>query len=439
MHMKKITGILVISLLIFAALSPTFTAYADPVAKSVRLESENGDVAIRATDDIANLTDGNKVLNAEGKNDFNIDGIVLIQNKKANTPNCYPTCNLIIDLGTEKKVNTVNIAFFHYYDAIIDTPKDGDVTISYSIDGDGFAEIGTYKINGEASSITSGIFDENISLGKTVSAKEIMVSMSYGNYPLTCPVAEWFGFTELSAGISTDYIHEESSQVSVEESKNIEPDVYGDLYVTQINKVVDNASGAIFTRGYEFVDNVGALDAVKADLKDITGFITAPTDEKDVFIVTQKIKNVESGSIIIPEGGFIYCAHFDNTVGNDWYKTSELNLTSTAKIKVGDKLKLNDVDFSETTLGDKPGIDLMKNTTSSDDNTKTSSDDNTNTLSNTSSDDENSSTNSPSESPSSDELQPKVNNSLWINIGVIVGAIVIVAIVCVIYIKKRKD
>ncbi|HAN20692.1 MAG TPA: hypothetical protein DCP51_03305 [Clostridiales bacterium] len=210
--MKKFTSILVFALLVLTLFSPALTVSADPVAQSVSLEPGNGDVVVRTGADMTKLTDGDKVWDAEGKNNFSMEGIVLIQNKKAYTSNDFPTCNLIIDLGSQKKVNTVNITFYHYFDAIIDTPKDGEVTISYSIDGDGFAEIGTFEIEGKASSGTSGIFDENISLGETVDAKEIMVSMAFGSYPVTSVANEWFGFTELSAGMAIDYIGEDNSE-----------------------------------------------------------------------------------------------------------------------------------------------------------------------------------------------------------------------------------
>ncbi len=350
--MKKITGYLLIALFVIALLSPTLTVFAaDPIAKSVTLKS-NGDVVIRANDDIADLTDGDKVWSAEGKNNFNIDGIVLFQNTKTATAEYYPLCELIIDLGTEKAVDTVNITFYHYYSAIIDTPKDGKITISYSIDGVGFSEIETYTMERKASASTSGIFDENIPLGERVNARYIMVSMQYGDYPQTKPVNEWFGFTELSAGTALQYGEEESIDISEEP-----PKVFGDLYITQINESVVSASGTIFTRGGVFADEDGVINNAAANLAFMQGFIAEPTETDGVFKVTEKLNNVPNETVVtIPEGGFVYAASGDSNTESLWYEISAANVTATNNITVGTTLTLEGVDLNAKKLSEEPGL-----------------------------------------------------------------------------------
>ncbi len=199
-------------------LTQLITSAAVPVAKSVTLKSDNGEIKVRASDDIKDLFDGDKVWSADGKANFDQDGIVLIQNTKAETPNYYPTCNLIIDLGEEKSIDTVDVTFYHYYMAIIDTPKDGKIVVSYSVDGKSFSEIKTHTMTKKAVSGTAGIIDEKISLGKVYKAKAVMISMTYGDYPQTKPVNEWFGFTEISAGLAADYKGESAPTSSVANS-----------------------------------------------------------------------------------------------------------------------------------------------------------------------------------------------------------------------------
>lgn len=206
LEMKKRISVLVLLLFVLITMvTPMVTSAATPVAKSVTLKSDNGEVKVRTGDDLKYLTDGDKLWSADGKADFNQKGIVLIQNTKADTPNYYPTCDLIIDLGGEKSIDTVNVTFFHYYMAIIDTPKDGKITVSYSTDGKSFSEIKTHTMKEKATQESAGIIDEKISLGKVYKAKAVMVSMTFGDFPLTKPVNEWFGFTELSAGLAADY------------------------------------------------------------------------------------------------------------------------------------------------------------------------------------------------------------------------------------------
>lgn len=202
---KKIVTLLVMMFFIITMVTPMITSAETPVAKSVTLKSDNGEVVVRAKDDIKYLCDGDKLWSADGVKDFNQKGIVLIQNTKATTPNYYPVCNLIIDLGAEKNIDTVDVTFYHYYQAIIDTPKDSKITVSYSIDGTSFSEIKTHTMTQKAVSGTAGIIDEKIPLGKTVKARAVMVSMTFGDYPVTKPVNEWFGFTELSAGMASEY------------------------------------------------------------------------------------------------------------------------------------------------------------------------------------------------------------------------------------------
>jgi len=202
---KRIVTLLMIMFVLMIMATPMVTSAETPVVKSVTLKSDNGEVVVRSTDDIKDLYDGDKLWSADGVKDYNLDGIVLIQNTKADTPNYYPVCELIIDLGEEKSIDTVNVTFYHYYQAIIDTPKDGKITVSYSIDGKSFSEIKTHTMTEKAVSGTAGIIDEKIPLGKTYKARAVMVSMTYGDYPVTKYVNEWFGFTELSAGMASEY------------------------------------------------------------------------------------------------------------------------------------------------------------------------------------------------------------------------------------------
>lgn len=226
--MKKTLSIIIAICMIMsvATVLCAVSASADaPVASEIRLVCDDGSVKVRDGADMSVLCDGLKHKNYATTNptsaNFDRPGIVLIQNTESVTPKVYDVCNLVIDLGKTTNVDTVNIAFYHFLNAMIGTPKDGDITISYSPDGNDFSEIGTFKMENEANDQTvDGIFDEYFYLGKIYSCRAIMVSMAYGDSPYDSkPVTEWFGFTELSAGLKLDYdsVDEDSEEPEVSE------------------------------------------------------------------------------------------------------------------------------------------------------------------------------------------------------------------------------
>lgn len=431
--MKKFTSYFVIVFVLLALLSPALVAVAeDPIAESVTLKSTSGDVKIRTNDDISFLTDGDKVWTSNGKDNFNIEGIVLFQNTKAGTPDVYPTCDLIIDLGATKSVDTVNVTFYHYFNAIIDTPKDKKITISYSLDGTDFSEIDTYVMDTEASAGTSGIIDENISLGETVTASHIMVSVQYGDYPTTKPVNEWFGFTELSAGMSLEYGNEESVDTS-----EPAPVVFGDLYITQINDSVVSASGTIFTRGGVFCDDNGVIDNVATNLAYMTGFIAAPTEADGVYVITEKLDAVATTTVVtIPVDGFIYAASSIANTSSAWYTIASSNVAATGALVVGDVITLQDVDLAAGTLGDEPGLLLAETGDTSSDisaESETESSDPESTVTESEEDDS-----KPVSTASTVSEETPTDDFPWVPIVIVVGVVAIGAAVALVLYKKKK-
>lgn len=69
--MKKITAIITALLLAALCVSAIVSVSAAPTAESVKLDSKNGEIALRDGADISLLCDGNKLFSADGIADFN--------------------------------------------------------------------------------------------------------------------------------------------------------------------------------------------------------------------------------------------------------------------------------------------------------------------------------------------------------------------------------
>jgi hypothetical protein len=124
------------------------------------------------------------------------------------------------------------------------------------------------------------------------------------------------------------------------------------LYVTQVNQPVATASGALFTKAFN------GTNKVKADATAGGNFIWAaviaaePTATKGVFKVTfsQLFFTDPNQEVTLPEGGFIYAAHCDDSdKESDVYKKSNANITATAALQVGQTVTISGIDIAAGT------------------------------------------------------------------------------------------
>ena len=127
------------------------------------------------------------------------------------------------------------------------------------------------------------------------------------------------------------------------------------LYVSQINKSVIADAGAVFTKSFNgtnkvLVDNQNG----GANLLWAYVIVAKPTSKTGVFEVTvkQQFYTDKTTLVEIPEGGFIYAAHCDNSEEaqkKDTFAKIDANFKRVDGIKVGDKLTISGIDIAAGT------------------------------------------------------------------------------------------
>lgn len=351
--MKKHLSILLTLCLLISVIAAMFViaplAEEAPRAKSIRLANDPSQVANRASDDLSLLCDGKKHFEYDGIQNFNNPGIILVQNVECETPQEkgeYDYAELIIDLEDNTLVDTVNVAFYYYYNAMIDIPNKDDVIISYSIDGENFSELKRFTIEDDISTATAGILDKYFYLDEAISCSAIKVSMPYGPTEWSPKVMlEWFGFTELSAGLKLDY--ENADEESSEPEESIEPYVsaapdyesFGytlksteDFFVSHFDNIGYEGASAIMTEEYEGGDWWMHI-------------AFAPVEgHEGMYVVTEIEPGLDGNAtpLEIPEGGFVWCTNY----GNDYSSQGGINYkttTITAAIAIGQLLDVGRV------------------------------------------------------------------------------------------------
>lgn len=236
------------------------------------------------------------------------------------------------------------------------------------------------------------------------------------------------------------------------------------LYVTKINQVIGTADGNIFTKAFKNSDKVKSDPATGGNFVWAAVIAAEPTGNANEFKVTYSKKFIEDKEeeVTIPNGGFIYAAHCDDAnKESDIYKKSSANQLATAALKVGDIIKLTDIDIAKSTLGANPAITIVstsggttsQGTSSAASSVATSSTTASGTSSVTSaassastsstaassaaaSSQTNSTTSAASSTGSNAEVEESSNTALYI--GIAAGVIVIIAVVAVILAKKKK-
>lgn len=130
------------------------------------------------------------------------------------------------------------------------------------------------------------------------------------------------------------------------------------VYVSQINKKVDYASGAIFTKAFT---NSNTIKSSEGNFRWTKQIVCKPTDKPGVYELTQdtvgNLKNGTNGdpdeSLTIPENGFIYAAHIDDrdTAKQDGtFESSKANQDKISNLKAGQKVTISGIDIETGTI-----------------------------------------------------------------------------------------
>ena len=237
------------------------------------------------------------------------------------------------------------------------------------------------------------------------------------------------------------------------------------VYVTLINEKVTSASGNIFTKDYNGTNKVQA-DADHANFVWAYTIAAEPTDKDNVYEVTFSEEQVKEGEVTIPEGGFIYSAHCDNSqaaIDNGTYKTSEDNYVKTKSLEVGDLITISGIDLAKGEIDEGAVIYLAEvvaeedsnpsdsndtseqSSTPTDESSETESSDDSEDITDQS-DEASSEDNTVSQEADSDEstadsdLSDDNEGGLSTEaiIGIVAGAVVLIIIIAVVLGKKKK-
>ena len=182
---------------------------------------------------IANLFDGETLIDA-GVTTFSTAGILLVQNLNAKDADLGPVASCSFTLELEEIANVQAVTFDTYTESnsMIGLPRDGKVTVEYSIDGSEYILSGDYGYEPTASD-ASLVEDFYVELDEIVEAKYLKLTFVFGDIPVyqgnptywydtfQYTASEWLGFTEF--GIETFVIEDEPSEDPSEEDPSVEP------------------------------------------------------------------------------------------------------------------------------------------------------------------------------------------------------------------------
>lgn len=132
------------------------------------------------------------------------------------------------------------------------------------------------------------------------------------------------------------------------------------LYITKINEKIGAGDGNIFTKAFNGTNKVLSDPTNGGNFKWAAVIAAEPTGKANEFKVIYTGSNLDATvEVTIPEGGFVYAAHYDDTdPESDIGKKSSANRNATSALKVGDILTLSDVDIANSKLGTNPVIKI---------------------------------------------------------------------------------
>lgn len=198
-------------------------------AKNITFVSEDGVVNAvpQGGSDLTALIDGDTVAGASA---FATKGIVLFQNTHSSTAGEYPEFSLIVELEKTATITGAVISLYEEANSMIGVPANGQVTVSYSDDGEDYDLLGEVDLkcldsnndwNTNARTIQVETCDVNFD--EIFSAKFVKFTFAYGDSPFDDAkvIWEWMGLSEISvkAEDGTSVVVDPSEEPSKEEPK----------------------------------------------------------------------------------------------------------------------------------------------------------------------------------------------------------------------------
>lgn len=203
-------------------------------AKNITFVSEDGVVNAvpQGGSDLTALIDGDAVAGASA---FATKGIVLFQNTHSSTAGEYPEFSLVVELEKTATITGAVISLYEEANSMIGVPANGQVTVSYSDDGEDYDLLGEVDLkcldsnndwNTNARTIQVETCDVNFD--EIFSAKFVKFTFAYGDSPFKNDpkvIWEWMGLSEISvkAEDGSSVVVDPSEEPSKEEPSKEEP------------------------------------------------------------------------------------------------------------------------------------------------------------------------------------------------------------------------
>lgn len=203
-------------------------------AKNITFVSEDGVVNAvpQGGSDLTALIDGDTVAGASA---FATKGIVLFQNTHSSTAGEYPEFSLIVELEKTATITGAVISLYEEANSMIGVPANGQVTVSYSDDGEdydllGEVDLGCLDSNNDWNTNARTIQVEtcDVNFDEIFSAKFVKFTFAYGDSPFKNDpkvIWEWMGLSEISvkAEDGSSVVVDPSEEPSKEEPSKEEP------------------------------------------------------------------------------------------------------------------------------------------------------------------------------------------------------------------------
>ncbi|MDD6301123.1 MAG: discoidin domain-containing protein [Ruminococcus sp.] len=202
-------------------------------AKNITFVSEDGVVNVvpQGGSDLTALIDGDTVA---GASSFATKGIVLFCNTHATNAGEYPEFSLVVELEKAATITGAVISLYEEANSMIGVPANGQVTVSYSDDGEDYDLLGEVDLecldsnnDWETSARTIQVETCDVNFDEIFSAKFVKFTFTYGDSPFDDAkvIWEWMGLSEISvkAEDGSTVVVDPSEEPSKEEPSKEEP------------------------------------------------------------------------------------------------------------------------------------------------------------------------------------------------------------------------
>ena len=202
-------------------------------AKNITFVSEDGVVNAvpQGGSDLTALIDGDTVAGASA---FATKGIVLFCNTHATTAGEYPEFSLVVELEKTATITGAVISLYEEANSMIGVPANGQVTVSYSDDGEDYDLLGEVDLkcldsnnDWKTSARTIQVETCDVNFDEIFSAKFVKFTFTYGDSPFDDAkvIWEWMGLSEISvkAEDGSSVVVDPSEEPSKEEPSKEDP------------------------------------------------------------------------------------------------------------------------------------------------------------------------------------------------------------------------